>query len=49
MLKAVVLGLLSALFVFVVTRGLMGRVPAALASVVMFAMWLVVEGARHGG
>lgn len=49
MLKAVILGLLGALFVFVITRRLIGRVPAALAGGVLFAMWLVVEGSRHGG
>lgn len=49
MLKAVILGLLGALFVFVITRRLIGRVPATLVGVVLFAMWLVVEGSRHGG
>lgn len=48
-MKAVILGLLGAVFVFVVTRRLIGRVPAAFAGVVLFAMWLVVEGSRHGG
>lgn len=49
MLKAVILGLLGAGFVFIITRRMIGRVPAALAGVVLFAMWLVVEGSRHGG
>jgi hypothetical protein len=47
--KAIILGLLGALFVFFITRRMIGKVPAILAGAVLFVMWLVVEGSRHGG
>lgn len=45
--KTIVLGILAALFVFVLSRRRLGVVPGLIAGALVLAAW-VFEGVRHG-